>query len=297
VIGASVLATCAAAVPALAANGGMRGTDAQNHQAAIQDAGALLTRVQVPESAAPSSQEPSGDGGVLAHPALTDGAQNLVDRYAWWTVSESMAEVLKYEQSNPPPGGRLEASCGGGGSDQPQWRCLAFVFSPRHDVLGVRELVVEMVGLADGSTGVRADAEVQWLINRPANEKVPAGVRAIQIRRGPPGHTISEKVTDPSTVRKIIRLFDALPVLQPGFWGCPRESGPAVRFGFRDTPDGPNVASASVLAGVGGTNTGCDAMSFTIGGRRQPALVRARHFLRAVGHLLGVKLTQPHQHH
>jgi hypothetical protein len=289
-LGAAVLACCAAAAgPALA---GSAGSDGQNHRAAIRDAGKLLARVNLPAGATPSSQEPSGDGGVLAAPALTEGVEKLVDEHAWWTVNESPAQVLNYVESHVPGGGKTDITCHGGGGGEPDWTCVTFAFPPRKGVLGVRELVVEMVGIGDGSTGVRADAEVQWIINRPASEVVPTGVQAIHIARGRPGKRISENITDASTVNKIIQLFNALPVIQPANYHCPAERGPLVRFAFRASATGQTLARAAVLAQVGPGQNGCEGMSFSIGGRQQDGLAGGRAFLRQVGKLIGVRLTE-----
>jgi hypothetical protein len=229
---------------------------------------------------------------VLAGPALTVGVGNLVDRHFWWTVDSPLNKLFSYVQSHSPAGGRLDTTCGGGSSNGPQWDCAGFAFSPRPGVLGVRELVIEMVGLGNGSTGIRADAEVQWIVNRPLSERVPSGVGEIEVTRNGPSGGEAVAVGDPTTVHKIIRLFDALPVLQPGSWHCPAiRPGPEVRIIFRSAGGGPALARAAVRADVGRPQTGCDAMSFWIGRQRQMALVGSRHFLRVLGGLLNMRLT------
>jgi hypothetical protein len=291
----TVLVCCGALIagPAVAGSNGHRGTDAQNHQAAARDAAALLNRVRLPSGATPSSREPTGDGGVLAAPPFIEGVEKLVHQHAWWTVHEPPDQVFSYIESHPPRGGTTNMTCSGGGN-QPSWSCVGFAFPARAGVLGIRELAVKVVGLRNGNTGIRVDTEVQWLINRPVSEKVPSGVGEIEVTRSGPSRGEAVAVGDPATVHRIIRLFDALPVLQPGVWHCPaiRSNAAIDSFSFRPAGGGRALARASVRADVGSGQTGCDAMSVSIGGRPQMPLVGSRHFLLAVGHLLRFRLTQ-----
>jgi hypothetical protein len=296
-VGAAVLAAGAATVPALAIGHGAPRTETENHRAAVQDAGRLLSKVNLPPTAASSPTEPAGDGGRLSGPPSTPGVSKFVDRHQWWTASGSPDQVLNYVRSHPPPHGKLSFS-GAAAQCQPGQapsgchttsQFVAFQFPPAPGMLGLRLLLVEVTALGDSTTGVRTDGQVQWIVPRAADEVVPSDVTLIEVRKGDRLHRV---VTDRSEVRQIIRLIDRLPVLQPGSWHCPAfRSGPQVRFAFRGERGGPALARASVRSDVGNSDTGCDAMSFSIGGKAQPGLVQARHFLRAVGRLLGVRLT------
>lgn len=295
-IGASVLACVAAgAASALAGSASVRRTTAQNHHAARRDASALLGQVPLPNGATRSSQEPAGDGGVLAGPAFMIGVGNLVDDHSWWTVNEGLNQVFDYVQSNPPHGGTLDTTCGSAANTQPQWKCLGFSFSPRPGVLGVRELVVSIVALGDGSTGIRADTEVQWIVPRSPAEKVPAGTRIVHVVKVVPGQrpSVSRTVTSRSEVHKIVRLIDRLPTVQPANYHCPAQTSsvPVVSFTFQSSANGSVLARASVRSDVLNDDSICEAMTFRVDGRSEPALGRARGFLTAVGRLLGVTLT------
>ena len=287
------LSTALAAVPALA--GSPHRTEAQNHLAAERNASKLLSVTSLPPSATSASGEPSGDSGVLADPALTDGVANLVDKHAWWTVNESPDLVLDYVEAHPPAGGSLQVTCSGRSSEK-DWSCVGFSFPARSGVLGDRLLVVKIVGLADGSTGVRADAEVQWIVPRPASESVPAGVTVINVVRGVPGHRpdISRTVTKRRQIRRIIDLVDGLPTLQPGRWHCPaiRSDGQIVSLVFRGSSHGAPLARLSVRADTGDSATGCDAMNFSVRGTRETPLVHAATFLRGVQRVIGAQLLE-----
>lgn len=295
---------CLAAVPALAVYRGEGRTQAQNHRSAIQDARKLLTRVELPADATRSEGNPAGAGGGLSGPPSSQAGVKQVDLASWWTAGESRSAVLKYVQAHPPAGGRLTMS-GGEGRCRPGQRpphCpihltwVGFSFPAVRGVLGTRWLLVQAERLKNGSTGIRADAEVQWIIPRPSSETVPSGVTAIEVvrrvNRRPP--TVSRTVTRRGQVQRIIKLIDRLPALQPGVWSCPAAPGdPAiVTLTFETRPGGAPAAQAHAPADSGNSETGCDAMSFSVRGRRQTPLVHTRHFLTAVGRLLGVRLTE-----
>jgi hypothetical protein len=40
-------------------------------------------------------------------------------------------------------------------------------------MLSFRRLEIEIVGLSDGRVGIRADAEVVWILPRAAEERIP----------------------------------------------------------------------------------------------------------------------------
>ena len=231
---------------------------------------------------------------MLRNPPAVLGVSNLVLRHAWWTIHATPSEVISYVQAHPEKGGTFDQSGSGGGPGQPSQAFVGFSFPAVAGVLGTRWLLVEVVPLRDGMTGIRADAEVQWLIPRPANEKVPAGVGVIDIVRAGPGQPppVSKTVTTPPKVRRIIKLIDRLPIVQPGSYHCPPQTaGPTDTFTFRATRHGSPLAVASVPAGVGNTQTPCDPMSFEVRGRQEPGLSQARDFLQAVQELLGIQLT------
>lgn len=287
----ALLAACAgAAFPALA-GATHRRTAAENRQAALRDARGLVARVVLPPGAHPAAKGRHYGLGRDARPGPAE--VKMVDQRAFWKVDKPFPQVLSYVQTHSPTGGRLQMSGSSSGPGQPVWEFVTFTFPPRPGILGIRWLTVTMIQLHDGSTGVRVDGQVQWVVPRPESEKVPAGVHAVQVTRAG-SSPISRTVTAPAKVRALIALTDRLPTLQSGSWSCP--AGPPhpdlVTVSFLQHPGGPALARASVDAQVGPTNTGCDAMSFRIGQRRQTPLVRARHFLRAVGRVLGVRVTE-----
>lgn len=305
-MGAAILAGSAAiALPVMASPSTARQTTAKhNHRVAERDAAQLLSRLHLPRGVQPAAQEPAGDGGRLANPPVTDDTPKLVDRHRWWTSDETPSRVLAFVKAHPPENGRYELSGAEGQcapDTSPPKGCqktsqyVGFLFPARAGVLGDRWLLIEVTRLQDGSTGIRADAQVQWIIPRPASEKVPRQARVINVVRAVPGHrpSVSRTVTSSSRVRRITQLIDRLPIVQPGVWSCPRERAgvPVVTFTFRHSRAGAALARARARSDVGNSDTSCDGMSFEIRGHSQNALADGGRFLRAVQRLLGVRLT------
>lgn len=312
VVGAAVLAGSAGvAVPVLGAKSGSpasRGapdrTSASNHAAARRDIKRLLARLNLPPGVTRSAQEPAGDGGLLKNPPSYPATPNLVAGTRWWTTQESSKQVLSYVKAHPPKGGNQDVSGSQGQCTphtSPPTGChtvsemIGFSFPSISGVLGFRALLVEVTRLKDGSTGIRVDAQAVWISARPARERVPSGVRVIDVVQAVHGQppTLSRTVSKRRQVRKIVALIDRLPITQPGVTSCPPEAGnpPIDTFTFRPSKSGPALARASVSAEAGNSTTGCDAMGFSINGHSEPSLGRPQSFLEAVGRLLGVRLT------
>jgi hypothetical protein len=236
---------------------------ANNRAAARADAAALLTRLQLPAGASASTVEPAGDGGQLARPAVGPAATpNVVDRHGWWRVPGGPAAVLAYVAAHPPAGAHRFLSGPG---------VAGFAWRPRRRVLNQRWLIVHAVALADGSTGVRADAQVVWVTPRPAHERIPAGERRLRVTVG--RHSLL--VTSRSQIRQVVRLLNALPAAQPGAVNCPADMGIRVRLAFR-----PRPAVAVV------DTTGCGGVTLTLHGRRQPPLAGGRELIPRLARVL-----------
>jgi hypothetical protein len=249
-------------------------TSAGNKLAAQRDAQRLLSLVVLPPGAERLAVSPTGLQSAFSIP----GTQALVDKHRLWRVPESLARVVAFEHAHPPRGSRLSQRSAGTGM-----RGLGFTLPARAGRLSSRNLLVSMASIGGGWTGLRADAQVVWVAARPQNEVVPASVREIDVRRL---HGASRSVTDPRKVTRIIRWFDALPIVQPNTYYCPAMLGPRViaTFAFRD-------ASGALLARARSPGSAAcgSAIDFSIGGRPQTPLL-GRHFLVRVGRLIGLRL-------
>ncbi len=155
-----------------------------------------------------------------------------------------------------------------------------------------RALTITAVALDGGATGIRVEALETWIVPRPAAEKIPAGVHEIDVTSARQGAApiVALKVTAPAKVRRITRLLDQLPMVQPGAgYSCPAAPlppDPIVRFDFLAAVGKPALARAQV-ADYGHALGPCNAISFSIRGHHQRPLV-GDNILTKVQRLLGI---------
>jgi hypothetical protein len=262
----------------------------------VREARALLARVAVPVGAVRLAGPPQGAALIENRfPGLATTA--LPDVHAYWRAPGPPRRVLAFiEAYTPHPTKGLAGS--GGYRGGPTFFSSAFEFAPLPGVIDARWLVVKVIGLRDGTTAVRVDAEVVWVIPRPVSERIPGNVREIDITSGPPGRApeVSVTVTAAATVTKIVSLINSLPTLQPyAPPHCPSFSAdtPVVTLTFRATPVGQVVAQVTQLASPAVT-TSCDPMSLTLFAKRQTPLLDGGAAIRTIQRLLGVRLAPAH---
>jgi hypothetical protein len=259
----------------------------------VREAHALLARVVLPVGAVRSAGPPQGAALIENRfPGLATTA--LADVHAYWRAPGPPRRVLAFiEAHTPHPTKGLAGS--GGYRGGPTFFSLQFEFAPLPGVLDARWLVVKVIGLRDGTTAVRVDAEVVWVIPRPASEQIPADVGEIDVTRGHPGQppAVSLTVTNPATITRIVALINSLPTVQPYALSCPSwpADAPLVTLTFRTTPGGKVVAQASELATATEPTTGCDPMNLTLFGKQQTPLLDGAAAILTVQQLLGTKLT------
>jgi hypothetical protein len=272
---------------------------AARRRRARADAKTLLGRVRLPAGAEQLSSEPAGDGGRLSRPvSRTAITSTLVDEHTWWRVPGSAASALDYLEVHPPRGGRLtESGAQGTGRRHVLSGYDGFVWPPVGRLLGSRELLVQVTNLAGGGTGVRVDAQVEWIIPRPVSERIPRGVHEIDVTRAVPGDapSLEVKVVSPHDIRALVAMVDALAIVQPGAYACPALpiGGQVVTFTFRASDEGTVLASASEPASAREPTTSCNPMTFSIRGHPQTPLLGGAAVVGKAGRLLGVHLQTP----
>lgn len=259
-----------------------RPTATQNKREAKLAAARLLALFVPPSGATRLRREPSGDLGFLRMRSFSVGGQSVY-RHAFWRVDERLASVVAFVRAHPPNG--VDRPGGSGtsvGDGIPANRSLDFSVEPSRGRRPIRWLEVTMAALTDGSTGIRVDASAGWIIPRPPGEKVPGGVREIDIRSS----RRSVRVTEPAKVHTIVRWFDALGIVQAGTgYACPALiGGHRVALDFRS-------ASRTLLARArffaGPISSECNPIDFSIRGRKQTPLVGLTFWSR-VRRLLGL---------
>ena len=128
------------------------------------------------------------------------------------------------------------------------------------------------------------------MLPRSSRERVPAGTRVIDVTSARPGRSLSLAVSNPSAVRRIIGLIDALPIVQPGVWSCPLlpAGAPVVKLTFRARADASPLARAS-QTDYGFDAGACAPMSFSVRGRVMKPLLGGN-LLARLQRLLHVRL-------
>ena len=172
---------------------------------------------------------------------------------------------------------------------------LGFTLPPVRGVIFSRTLLLNVVALRGGGSGIRVDAQDIWLEPRPVSERVPAGVGEIDITSALPGKppTVSRHVTAPSDVRTIVGWIDRMQIVQPfGAMSCPAfiYPAPVVTFNFRAAGGGPLLAKA-MLIDYCFSSFSCNPVTFAIRGHTEKPLLGGD-FLARVQRLLGVRFRQ-----
>ncbi len=243
-----------------------------NEAAAQADAWWLLTQVPLPAGATPSAGEPAGDEGQLARPDSGPAATpNVVDDHAWWVLTGVRSEVLAYIRAHAPAGTTIAFSGSSATRGRTTSESVAFAWPPIAGVLGMRWLIITVVQLPGGQTGLRADAQVVWITPRPVSEAIPGGahllrisVHSAMVANQPAQRPL--RFTSAHKIAQVIALLNSLPAAQPGVTSCPADFGISVRLAFYPTPR----ASPSAVAEI--DPQGCGGVGLTLNGRPQPRL-------------------------
>ena len=240
-----------------------------------------LLRELVPPPGARATGQPHGYAGVLSRSGPAPLGE-YVDAHRFWSVREPLKTVIAFLRTHRVRGFRPSGSSWG--TRKPHY----LIMSSRQGRM--RFLTITSVGLA-GRTLIRADVQVGWIYPRSPIERVPPRTSEIDLR----APKVSEKITDPARVARIIRWFDALPVSPPGIAvPCPLALDPSITLSFRDA-DGVRLAHAKLPPTLAWL---CNSIAFTIGGREQRPLIDRAHgesFVRRLQQLLGVHLIRTHR--
>jgi hypothetical protein len=236
---ALALAGCGTAHAPAAATAGQ--TPRQRAQA---EAAALLASFVPPPGATRLAKAPDLPGGYLKTPitTLVDGYQ--VDGTTFWQAPGAPRAVLNWEIAHISRRFSLGDADYGTASDR------SFALPPVPGVLTSRDLVVEVVSVGDGRTGIRVDAEVGWQPSRPAGDRVPSAARVVTITeettmetgRGMPSPVT---ITDPAVVAGLSALVGTLPIspLDGTAASCPGAFGSFLALTFRASAGGQVLAT------------------------------------------------------
>jgi hypothetical protein len=225
---------------------------------------------------------------ALARPGYTTASAALVDRHAWWTVPGPMSNIAAFVKAHPPMGAKRSATGSAVQSGSITETFVGFSLPAIRGVLWQRQLVVVIAQLPDGVTGVRADAEVEWTVPRPAGERVPRGADLLKVTRStlrgwPP--PLSLTVTNRTRIHRLAAILDRLPIVQPVAVACP---GPRITLTFSAASGGPPLARATMP--VEGPEGSCAPIIFAVRGRQERPLYAFPSLVHRVSKVLGTTL-------
>jgi len=258
----------------------------------------LLAELPLPPGSSESATEPAEDGSLLAHPGMGPPATpNAVDEHAWWLVPGAPPEALAYISARLPAGTRRPETVGRSPSQPnvPESEIAAFSLPGSSGTL-----VIKAVQLPNGSTALRADAQVVWTTPRPASETIPSGAHLLRIAvhdrnrssRNPQNPSrlallerLPRKITSLRQIHGIVALLNGLQVVQPGHRVCPllEPGDSSVKLTFYASPDAAPLAAAEIRP-----DTCRGGVGLTIGGVPQPRLEGEWDVVGWIGEALGV---------
>jgi hypothetical protein len=266
-----------------------------NQTAAVSAADQMLGDVVLPAGSTAVPSEPAGDEYLLAHSFELPIFAAEVDRHEFWTTTASPKAVIASFEADLPAGAKSSGSAYNGAETS----VFASYSLPTADApaLGPRSLSVDAVELSDGSTGVRADADVRYTAPRPPDQRIPPQARVLDITEASPHASplLSLTVTNHAQVRHIAAVVDGLPFvasLRGVAFSCPAMMlAPTDTFTFRASSNGPALAQVTEPADWPTVAEPCFITTFRVRGHGEPGLLEGGKLLRRAGAILGVKLT------
>jgi hypothetical protein len=243
--------------------------EAEARAAAGSQAWALVDAIALPPTATRTATEPSGDGGRLAHPAISVlGLAQAVEATAWATVPEPSSEVLRYLDEHPVAGSEVRDGFPLYGN-QPSLETATIIFpSQPSGPISERRGAVTLLALPSGTTAVRVDGVALWVaVPRP----IPRGAVLLRVTASPRAGSASKQILNVTAARKIERartIIDAWPAQRPTLWirSCPAPHGAlTLAFYTRRRARGTPLARIQIVIG------GCGSAGEQIRGRPAPS--------------------------
>ena len=253
----------------------------------------LLDRLVLPAGAQISRSEPAGGGSILTRPAQGTASGDLVDLHRWWVVPEQPEAVNEFHPVTHPAESHLDLHGTSGFAGAITSWVVGYQWEAEPDVLASRSLLVEVVALPGGQSGVRADAQDIWLAPSPPADFVPASARLLEVEVTISGQepVLAKRTADSQTVAAVRAMIDRMP-LNPGgvCYGKPGGRGAQATFTFRAARGDPPLAVASVTADVEAEEGPCQALTLSLSARRRTVRLEWGPFIREVQSLLGVQI-------
>lgn len=268
---------------------GVQTIAAHREHAALREAETLM-REFIPPPGARATRRPPGYGSVrVLRQSSGQLGEEVVSVHRFWSVRTPLKTVTAFVRAHRLHGfGHFGAMWY---TRKPHYLAMGSSWPAAPDSVPRRYFAVTVVGLPH-VTVLRVDARVVWTYPRSPSEKVPSGVRMIDIHI-PQRHRVRVvRVLHGGKLARIIRWFDALPISPPGvqvpcLGGVPGD----ITLSFRNASDAV-LAHASVPRS---NAAACDPIGFKIGSHTERPLIDGfvrESFTSRLGQLLGLQLVE-----
>ncbi|MGI8879757.1 MAG: hypothetical protein ACR2KJ_04445 [Jatrophihabitans sp.] len=196
---------------------------------------------------------------ALQHPFEQVSSDNLVQTTKWWTAPGSVDDAIDYLKSHVPV-----SLSGTGSASGVDFQALVWG-STGTDAISNPQVLIEVVE-HDGGVAIRADAQAVWIPSKPAIALLPAHPVSIEVTVvGPlPEHQqVGHGTLTSADAARVVQSINALPVVTPGRYSCPRDTGEHDTLRFTD-------AGHAYLVDV--AVTGCAGVTITVDGTKAATL-------------------------
>lgn len=234
------------------------------------EADRLLQLVRVPPGSTLRSHSPAT---ILDQPSQTTATDDIIDEHRWWTVSSDAETTLSWLTKN---GVQHLKSSGSGTSDGPAGVTeYTLVFDDRAPAgIDSEELQLDVAPMADGSSAIRADAQVVWLPDRSPDETIPRDINRIDVSAYTMKGRIAHRILTGAKARHLADIINALPTAVRAEGSCGMDQGYRLR-----------VAVGSLLFDE---DVACSDITVTDDGSSLPALGGDPRFVHAVASSMGL---------
>lgn len=235
------------------------------------EADRLIALVQAPPTATPRDASPAKP---LDGASQIPGTDDIVDEHRWWTVSSDAQTTLDWFRNHGV--GHLTSSGSGtsGGPDGVTLFSLEFTDRPI-DGINSAEVLVGVAPMPDGTSAVRADAQVVWLPARSAAESIPPNVDRIAVSAYiNVNDLLGHRMLTGAKARHLAKIINALPTALRGESSCAADQGYRLHV----------VAGALVFD----EDVACSDIAVTDSGKSLPVLEGSDAFVHAVASSMGL---------
>ena len=233
---------------------------APNRELATRIAEGLPGTLPLPPEATEVSTDPSA--GKLAQPFSYPATPQLVSVHRFWRLSGTPSAAIKWLEAHPPSGSKITMGGTSGVGDHVTAWDVGYTFPPVPGRISSEELQVTVTQAEGAGTALLADGQVVWVIPRPASERIPGGVRVIDVTASdPPRHIhFAGTIKSAAAIRRIVTLIEGLERPGEGARHCPAFEGATVELGS-GVRRGARLlrVSVRVKASAKGSRCGCMA--------------------------------------